>query len=428
MSAPMRRGACPALTAPMRTGDGLLVRLTPASGGVSPAQLIGLAQAASRHGSGTVEVTARGNLQFRGLTETSAPAFASDVGVMGIDARDGVPIDVSPLAGLDGSELIDPRPLARAIRSGCAQRGLPTRLGPKVSVVIDGGGSVSLDDSAADVRLTADGRGWLLAIAGDARSARLLGVVDGEAAAASALAILDTVADMGPTARARDLPSGWIEKTVGQIQTLRNVRPANAGDVWSTRPLLDGRFVLAVALPFGSTDAQRLRDLAGHAQAIGVSDIRPSPLRMLLALCPSIDAAHTLQRQAAGLGFITVADDPRLTIAACAGRPACASGRIDTRAIAVQLAGNLGPSLGGRTVHVSGCAKGCAHPAAADVTIVGDENGIGLVAAGTAAGQPHAYTTRDSIVADAARLLDRTEALAPAARVTQETAVLPAQG
>ena len=31
-----RRGACPALSAPMHTGDGLLVRLNPVAGGLSP--------------------------------------------------------------------------------------------------------------------------------------------------------------------------------------------------------------------------------------------------------------------------------------------------------------------------------------------------------------------------------------------------------
>ena len=67
MNAPMRRGACPALSTPMPTGDGLLIRLSPASGGVSPKQLIGLCEAAARHGNGIVEVTARGSLQFRGF-------------------------------------------------------------------------------------------------------------------------------------------------------------------------------------------------------------------------------------------------------------------------------------------------------------------------------------------------------------------------
>ena len=56
----------------MQTGDGLLVRLNPVASGLSPNTLIALCEAALRHGNGIVEVTARGNLQIRGLTARSA--------------------------------------------------------------------------------------------------------------------------------------------------------------------------------------------------------------------------------------------------------------------------------------------------------------------------------------------------------------------
>ena len=46
--ATMRRGACPALSAPMQTGDGLLVRLNLAEGGMTPGELATLCAAASR--------------------------------------------------------------------------------------------------------------------------------------------------------------------------------------------------------------------------------------------------------------------------------------------------------------------------------------------------------------------------------------------
>ncbi|TIT84599.1 MAG: precorrin-3B synthase, partial [Mesorhizobium sp.] len=74
------------------------------------------------------------------------------------------------------------------------------------------------------------------------------------------------------------------------------------------------------------------------------------------------------------------------------GTPACASGRIATRAIAETVAAEsadlLDPSL---TLHISGCAKGCAHPGPAALTLVGDENGAGLVVDGTAKALPAGY-------------------------------------
>ncbi|RWF68806.1 MAG: precorrin-3B synthase, partial [Mesorhizobium sp.] len=43
------------------------------------------------------------------------------------------------------------------------------------------------------------------------------------------------------------------------------------------------------------------------------------------------------------------------------------------------------------TLHISGCAKGCAHPGPAALTLVGGENGAGLVVDGTAKALPAGY-------------------------------------
>ena len=72
----LRRGACPSIAAPMRTGDGLLVRLRPVAPALSAADLLALADLARRHGNGLIEITARGNLQLRGLTEAGMPQLA----------------------------------------------------------------------------------------------------------------------------------------------------------------------------------------------------------------------------------------------------------------------------------------------------------------------------------------------------------------
>ena len=75
---PHRRGACPGLSAPMPTGDGLLVRLRPI-GTVSLAAFKALCAAARQYGNGVVEITARGSIQVRGLSAASAPHFADAV-------------------------------------------------------------------------------------------------------------------------------------------------------------------------------------------------------------------------------------------------------------------------------------------------------------------------------------------------------------
>jgi precorrin-3B synthase len=51
---------------------------------------------------------------------------------------------------------------------------------------------------------------------------------------------------------------------------------------------------------------------------------------------------------------------------ACVGDPACPQAQAETRALARRLA----PLVSGR-LHVSGCAKGCARAAPAEVTVTG---------------------------------------------------------
>ena len=148
----MRRGACPSLASPMQTGDGLLVRLRPAADGLTPMEIEALAAAAAACGNGIIEITARGNLQIRGLTASTVPALAAAIGEAGIAIAEGVAIETPPLAGIDPDEIADPRPLASALRARivCAQPAL--RLAPKLSIVIDGGGRFPIGEIAADHR------------------------------------------------------------------------------------------------------------------------------------------------------------------------------------------------------------------------------------------------------------------------------------
>lgn len=102
-----------------------------------------------------MEVTARGSIQIRGLAPASAGQLAAEVNALGIAVRTGVPVETGPLAGLDAQEIADPRPLAEAIRQAIAKTDLAGRLGPKVSIVVDGGGAISVDAILADIRLVA---------------------------------------------------------------------------------------------------------------------------------------------------------------------------------------------------------------------------------------------------------------------------------
>jgi precorrin-3B synthase len=413
----MRRGACPALSAPMQTGDGLLVRLNLVEGGMTPEELAALCELAARHGNGIVEVTARGSFQIRGLTLASAPLLEADVSALDLPLREGVPVETSTLAGLDPQETADPLPLARAIRAAVAAAGLSGQLGPKVSVVVDAGGAVDLSDILADVRLTAVRQHgavrWRLAIGGNARPAGSVAVLEERDAVAAVIAVLETIAARGMDTRGRDLPpsvlpdifpsrgeigchDGFRKSATFQKDSQQSGHPISPleGEMsgrteGGRRPLSlkDSRLALTVALPFGSMEAAGLAAFARQAACHGVVDIRLAPGRSLILLCPTPAAARLVAGDARSHGLILDPADPRRTIAACPGAPACASGRIATRALAWRLAerGNLPGS-----VHVSGCAKGCAHPSPARIVLVGTEAGLALVRDGRAGDKPTA--------------------------------------
>jgi precorrin-3B synthase len=136
--------------------------------------------------------------------------------------------------------------------------------------------------------------------------------------------------------------------------------------------LRSGRVALGVGLPFGHSDAEALQRLVAAARRFGASGLRTAPGRALLTLGLAPNAAQGFAAEAASLGFIVEADDPRRRVIACAGAPICASGEIPARAMAPAIARALSAMpRAADLVHVSGCAKGCAHPASAPVAIVG---------------------------------------------------------
>jgi precorrin-3B synthase len=407
MSAPYRRGACPGLSAPMPTGDGLLVRLMPAEP-MPLEEFIAVCAAARQYGNGTVEVTARGSLQVRGLTSSSVPLFASAVAALDISAIEGVPVIADPLPD-DAAALIDAANLAAAVRRAIADARLA--LGAKVSVVIDGGGRLHLDALSADVRLRATGSARAprlhVALGGDAASATPLGSISPDMAAALIVRLLGVIAQRGTAARATDM---LRDEGIAAFRSVASefVAPASSpprrptAEPIGRHPLRDGAVALGVALAFGHARTDALCDLARLAAPRGVRSVRPVPGRTLLLIGAAPADAAVLATAAENLGFVVRTDDPRCSIIACPGKPACASGLIAARALAMEVAPYL--SAQSKTIHISGCAKGCAHPAPAALTVVGTERGCGIVHDGSARATPHRHVAPADAVAEIVRI------------------------
>jgi precorrin-3B synthase len=415
LTKPHRRGACPGLSAPMPTGDGLLVRLLP-RGTIPLAAFAALCGAARENGNGVIEITSRGGIQIRGLSEASAPQFADTIAMLDIAAADGVPVLCNPLCGLDAEEIFDATSFAEDLRHRIAQCGLAARLSPKVSVIIDGGGAIGLDAIAADIRLRAHGppgdATFEVSVGGDAARAFKQGRIKPAHGAETILRLLDVIAGRGRDARARDIVAAEGAMGFGSaIEALLRAPPC-AGETpepdsrlrgneragtsaIGTFSLRDGTVALGVGPAFGHADANVLRQLIEIAETYGATGLRTAPERALLVIGLAPDLAQAFSAQTERLGFITQTDDPRRKIIACAGAPICASAQIASRALAPAIAADAARFTG--TIHISGCAKGCAHAARAALTVIGTSAGCALIANGSVHDMPFAVVPENEL-------------------------------
>ncbi|MFO6421601.1 precorrin-3B synthase [Hylemonella sp. W303a] len=360
------KGWCPGALRPMAAGDGLLVRVRPRAGRLSGEQAQGLAALALRHARPELELTNRANLQLRGVQAAQYPALLEGLRSLGLldasaEAEARRNVQVQPF-WTDA----DPTPaLARELSDLLARDDAPS-LPAKFGFAVDTGPHPCLRGALADVRLERHGDAVLVWAQG-AQHGRVVAFAD---AAAAALALARWFLDFGAVdpgctrmadaLRRQTLPTAW---------TTVPVPPAN-DQAPALGPHAAGQLL---GLPLGLVHA---RTLAALGQRGG---LRLTPWRCLLL--------ETGGPVPAWPELITASDDARLRVAACTGAPACeqaARSDVAPRALALALA-PLVPA--GQRLHVSGCAKGCAHPRAA-TTLVATEQGLDLIWNGTAASRP----------------------------------------
>jgi precorrin-3B synthase len=137
-----------------------------------------------------------------------------------------------------------------------------------------------------------------------------------------------------------------------------------------------------VGFAFGQMQADTLIALAECDHII-----RLTPWRMVLLVGADSVPSHP--------DLITRHDDPLLRVTACAGAPGCLQALGPTRTVGRALA----PHVIGH-LHVSGCAKGCAHPAATEKTLVATAQGYNLIRGGSASDAPHLRDLPPHLIAD----------------------------
>jgi precorrin-3B synthase len=321
------------------------------------------------------------------------------------------------------------------VRRAVAQASL--ELSAKVSVIIDGGGRLHVDVLPADIRFRAlrfaEKPLLQVSIGGDAASATPLGAIALPATNDVALALLGAIAAQGSHARAVELLAAVgidrLRSLIGDhLQCAPTAPRRSPAEMIGTHRLRDGSMAVGVALPFGHIHSDALAALAKLADSYGLHSVRLAPGRALLLLGVAPENATALAHEAARRGLIVYPDDPRRRIVACPGKPACASGLIAARTLATELAQSLvlAPGLSGaansaipppcaaQLIHISGCAKGCAHPGAAALTVVGTERGCGIVHAGSARAVPSSHVDPADIIAEIEHIISQAKETADA--------------
>jgi precorrin-3B synthase len=164
------------------------------------------------------------------------------------------------------------------------------------------------------------------------------------------------------------------------------------------------RFAVGVAAPFGRVETDQAIKFIEAAATQGIGEIRLSPWRALYVAVPSEQAGQDILAAAATDGWIVDPGDPLLQVEACPGSPGCGSTSLDTRGDGRRLA-NLLPRFGFTgTIHVSGCAKGCAKSGLSDLVLVGADGAYGIVRNGTSLDRPERSVTLADLAGDPGRI------------------------
>lgn len=356
--APRIKGWCPGALRPMMSGDGLIVRVRPPLGRLNPHQVSGIAALATSCGNGIVDLSNRANVQLRGVAAGRYEVLIDGLRALGVIDPD-VTVEsrrnilVTPFRNAGNAN----KSLAEELASALAATDAPD-VSAKFGYAVDAGATPVLQAAPADIRLERGADGNLLVCAGAHRFGKP--VTDGEA-----VSQMLTLArwSLGHGTRMFRVLTGGTALPQGFTVPRQAAAPSPKPGLYPAGAL--------VGMAFGQIDAATLDALAN------LGALRVTPWRMLL-----IEGADKLPLHP---GLICDPEDPLLRIAACVGAPGCAQAHAGTRAVARNLARYV-PA--GKTLHVAGCAKGCALPRAASVTLTATAAGFDLIRNATADAAP----------------------------------------
>jgi sulfite reductase beta subunit-like hemoprotein len=381
---------CPGVLRLHPAQDGGLARIR-LPGGQLPARGADALAGAAGLGNGIIELTARANVQVRGLAaEAAAPlaALLERAGLLPSPAHDRVRnIAAGPLGGRHPAAVAEVDGVVAALDRGlCADPALAALPGRFLFAVDDGSGLASW--AGADVALVAEGPDhFCLVLAGRPTTIAVPAAGAAGCALAAARAFLSLRGDdegggrgwrvreldEGPARVARALGGSPAPSAPGRGAAIHGATPAP--------PLpgrcgqRDGTVALTALAPLGRIDAPGAAGLAALARDTGGA-LRVSVRRTITLVDVQPADAPAALAQLARLGLVTEAGSGWEGLSTCAGLDACARARVDVRAAATSRAGVRSPAA--PPEHWSACERRCGEPRGVATAVVAGEAGLSL--------------------------------------------------
>jgi len=377
---------CPGVLHALACRDGMLVRVRVPGGLITLEQTTALAELARKQGDAFLDLTARANVQLRGIQEDALPKVADALAAIGLlpSARhDRVRnIFAGPFVGIDPQELFDVRPLVRAFDAGLLGDPRFARLPAKFSVAFDGGASRAQACAGTDLALQAvtstHGTRLHLAI-GDTPTGLGCKPEDGAQIMLQATRAALAYADTANLSTARAWRLHRFPDAAAHVRTSLAARlepcPAPQRKEPGGLPLgvfpanVSARINIVPLVPLGRLSARQANGIAAIVRRCN-GEIRLAPRSVVLGLMPRAALAEIrsdLQR----LGLRLDGSSGFAGIVACSGLAGCTKALADVRGDAVRIAERIAAlRLFGTTLNLAACEKRCAMPAGADIELV----------------------------------------------------------
>lgn len=390
-----------------------MLRLRTPNGILTSEQVRVLAEVVQRYGEdGSADITTRQNIQLRGIRLEDIPEIFSQLHAVGMTSMQSGMDNVrnitgSPVAGIDGEELIDTRNLVKKVQDMITNSGEGnpefTNLPRKFNIAIEGGRDNSVHAEINDIAFVPAYQegvlGFNVLVGGFFSSKRCEAAIPlkvwipptEEFVVGISRAILEVYRDRGLRANRQKSRLMWLIDEIGLDEfrklveeafgrTLETAAPEDVID-WDKRDHIGihpqkqaGKSFAGLNVPVGRLSADDLFDFARLAEVYGGSEIRLTVEQNVII--PHIDNANldTFLTEPLLEKFSIDPAPLARSLVSCTGAKFCNFALVETKQQGLEIAKQLEAELNipnGVRIHWTGCPNSCGQAQVADIGLMG---------------------------------------------------------